>query len=78
MEVYRHTRRGYLILLQIVVSTMGCWDFNSGPLEEQSVLLTTEPPLQPTLHNHSFKNFFLSRMAPCLLLFEYITETGNF
>ena len=25
----------------------GCWDLNSGPLEEQSVLLTTEPSLQP-------------------------------
>jgi hypothetical protein len=25
----------------------GCWDLNSGSLEEQSVLLTTEPPLQP-------------------------------
>ena len=25
----------------------GCWDLNSGPLEEQSVLLTTEPRLQP-------------------------------
>jgi hypothetical protein len=23
----------------------GCWDLNSGPLEEQSVLLTTEPDL---------------------------------
>jgi hypothetical protein len=23
----------------------GCWDLNSGPLEEQSVLLTTEPSL---------------------------------
>jgi hypothetical protein len=21
----------------------GCWDLNSGPLEEQSVLLTAEP-----------------------------------
>jgi len=28
----------------------GCWDFlNSGPLEEQSVLLTAEPSLQPHL-----------------------------
>jgi hypothetical protein len=27
----------------------GCWDLNSGPLEEQSVLLTTEPSLQPSL-----------------------------
>ena len=25
----------------------GCWELNSGPLEEQSVLLTSEPYLQP-------------------------------
>jgi hypothetical protein len=25
-----------------------CWDLNSGPSEEQSVLLTTEPSLQPS------------------------------
>jgi hypothetical protein len=25
----------------------GCWDLNSGPLEDQPVLLTTEPSLQP-------------------------------
>jgi hypothetical protein len=25
----------------------GCWHLNSGSSEEQSVLLTTEPPLQP-------------------------------
>jgi hypothetical protein len=24
----------------------GCWELNSGPLEEQSVLLTNEPSLQ--------------------------------
>jgi hypothetical protein len=30
----------------------GCWDLNSGPLEEQLVLLTTEPSLQ--LYKHSF------------------------
>jgi hypothetical protein len=27
----------------------GCWDLNSGPSEEQSVLLTAEPYLQPSL-----------------------------
>jgi hypothetical protein len=27
----------------------GCWELNSGPLEEQSVLLTSEPSLQPLL-----------------------------
>ena len=24
----------------------GCWEFNSGPLDEQAVLLITEPSLQ--------------------------------
>jgi hypothetical protein len=27
-----------------------CWDLNSGPLEGQSVLPTTEPSLQPPAH----------------------------
>ena len=25
----------------------GCWELNSGPLEEQTVLLTTEPSFHP-------------------------------
>ncbi|EGW01477.1 E3 ubiquitin-protein ligase NEDD4 [Cricetulus griseus] len=25
----------------------GCWELNPGPLEEQPVLLTSEPSLQP-------------------------------
>ena len=25
----------------------GCWELNSGPLEEQTMLLTTESSLQP-------------------------------
>ena len=33
----------------------GCWELNSGPLEEQSVLLTAEPSLQA----ESFFFFFL-------------------
>jgi hypothetical protein len=28
-------------------SLCGCWELSSGPLEEQSVLLTTEPAIQP-------------------------------
>ena len=27
--------------------TCGCWELNSGSLEEQSVLLTAEPSFQP-------------------------------
>jgi hypothetical protein len=29
-------------------SPCGCWELNSGPLEEQSVLLIAEPSLQTT------------------------------
>ena len=29
----------------------GCWELNSGPLEEQAMLLTTEPSLQPLLQH---------------------------
>ena len=31
-------------------SLCGCWGLNSGPLEEQTVLLTAEPSLQPRNH----------------------------
>ena len=29
--------------------SLGCWEVNPGPSEEQPVLLTTEPTLQPYL-----------------------------
>jgi hypothetical protein len=35
----------------------GCWDLNSGPLEEQSVLLNPEPSLQSPIE--FFKKIFL-------------------
>jgi hypothetical protein len=49
----------------------GCWELNSGPLEEQPVLLTTEPSLQPPgsafthwarLFSLDVKNWLLDRM----------------
>jgi hypothetical protein len=30
----------------------GCWDLNSGPLEEQLALLTAEPSHQPQLNSY--------------------------
>lgn len=29
----------------------GCWDLNEGPLEDKSLLLIAEPPLQSSLPN---------------------------
>ena len=42
--------RCWILELEIVVSYYyGCWELNLGSLEEHSVLLTTEPSLQPLL-----------------------------
>jgi hypothetical protein len=43
-----------------------CWDPNSSPLQQQLVLLTDEPPLQPTLISISFLRQGL--MCPRLVL----------
>ena len=45
--------------------TEGCWELNSGPLEEQSVLLTSEPSLQPN-DNDSLKTLQLLQPATML------------
>lgn len=31
-------------------ATVWCWELNSGPLQEQQVLLTAEPSLQLQMH----------------------------
>jgi hypothetical protein len=47
--VFRHTRRRHLDpIIDGCEPPCGCWELNSGPLEEQSVLLTAEPSLQPS------------------------------
>ncbi|GAB1287890.1 Golgi pH regulator [Apodemus speciosus] len=44
----RHTRRWYqMSITDSCEPPCGCWELNSRPLEEQSVLLTAEPSLQP-------------------------------
>jgi hypothetical protein len=44
--IFSHTRRGGSST-DGCEPPCGCWELNLGPLEEQSVLLNTEPPLQP-------------------------------
>ena len=45
----------------------GCWELNSGPLEEQSVLLTSEPSLQPPL-----ELFFETFLIDCCVSFLFV------
>ena len=61
ITVFRHPRRDSVIITDGCEPPCGCWDLNSGPSEEQSVLLTTEPSLQPFL-----KKFYLFCLYHCL------------
>jgi len=47
VAVQTHQKRASDLITDGCEPPCGCWDLNSGPLEEQSVLLTTEPSLQP-------------------------------
>ena len=49
-----HQKRASDLIMDGCEPPCGCWDLNSGPSEEQSVLLTTEPSLQP-YHSNSYK-----------------------
>jgi hypothetical protein len=42
----------------------GCWDLNSGSLKEESVLLTTEPSLQPPPVNFFIASYKTSTYEP--------------
>ncbi len=50
----------------------GCWELNSGPLEEQSVLLTSEPSLQLLLLI-LFVVVFRDRVSLCSLAVRELT-----
>ena len=46
VAVFRHPRRGHQISLWLTLwVTCGCWDLNSGPLEEQSALSHLTSPI---------------------------------
>ena len=68
---FRCTRRGRQISLRVggCEPPCGFWDLNSGPPEKQSVLLTTEPSLQPAWLVFIFLNLF------SVLSFEFISES---
>jgi hypothetical protein len=62
-------------------SPCGCWDLNSGPWEEQSVLLTAEPSRQPLketfneeMYQCTYVNFFILSKQ---ILFLVMTQLGQ-
>jgi hypothetical protein len=60
VAVFRHTRRGHRIpFTDGCEPPNGCWELNSGPLKEQSVLLTTEPSFQLSYSYFNQINYYL-------------------
>jgi hypothetical protein len=53
-----HQKRASDLITDSCEPPRGCWELNSGPSEEQSVLLTTEPSLQPP----KYFSFYLTLM----------------
>ena len=52
-------------------SPCGCWELNSGPLEDQSVLLTPEPSLQPIYSlSYIMKTFYGRWGGPSIYIHE--------
>jgi hypothetical protein len=51
--VFRHTGRSHYIASDLITDgcepPFGCWELNSGPLGEQSLLLTAEPSPEPLI-----------------------------
>ena len=56
-----------------------CWDLNSGPLEEQSVLLPAEPSLQPKIFSnlfiYLFIYLFIALNCVCVCVFAMLVPT---
>ena len=56
----------------------GCWDLNSGPLEEQSVLLIAEPSRQPHFSSRfSVSSFMLKSLIHLDLSFVQGDKYGS-
>jgi hypothetical protein len=51
----------------------GCWDLNSGPSEEQSVLLTAKPSLQPRSQDFCYNIMLLFNVVVNVLKFNLHT-----
>ena len=45
-----HQKRAQDLIIDSCKPTCGCWELNSGSLEEQPALLTSEPSLQPIFY----------------------------
>ena len=55
----------------------GCWELNSGPLEDQTMFLTSEPSLQPQLY-YFFKLAVLVYTPLTVQRFSFLSFSPTF
>ena len=65
----KHQKRAPDLIMDGCEPPCGCWDLNSRPSEEQSVLLTAEPSLQ----SREFSNFLVEALSAMLLLLALLS-----
>jgi hypothetical protein len=63
MPVLHGQKRAPDLIIEGYELPCGCWKLNSEPLEEQSVLLTTEPSLQPQFQTSTHPHLSSSRRS---------------
>jgi hypothetical protein len=69
-----HQKRASDLIMDGCEPPCGCWNLNSGPLEEQSVLLTAEP----FLYGDVFMSIMVSLGVGSILYpFSKITVVGS-
>jgi hypothetical protein len=66
MDLQTHQKRASDSITDGCEPPCGCWELNSGPLEEQPVLLTSEPSLQ-----HPQVSFFINFHLGIFWLFSW-------
>jgi hypothetical protein len=79
--LFRHQKRASDPITDGCEPPCHCWELDSGPLEEQSVLLTTEPSLLP-LSDKMFKeiNWYFSvciYMCVCVCIHMYMSVNAK-
>ena len=67
-SLQKHLKRTSDPITDVCEPPCGCWELNLAPLEEQPVLLTTEPSLQPSLVH--VKSKYWTHMSSMILIIK--------
>ena len=67
-------RRSGLLELQLLESSCGSWESDSGLLQEKQVLLTSEPPLRPPIYFSALSFYCSARPSQRRICFRVMSS----